>query len=366
VPPLVLLVLFVLSAIITTGCADAVGGDSERPQNVLEPAGRMAEMSDRAWAILFPAAAIVLIVVVVALVYAMIRYRDRGDGTLPAQVSEHRYATAIWVIATVALLALVKIWTHVAAGEVVGYEADGDPLNVRVVAKQYWWEFEYTDREMRGIITANELHIPVGREVQLTMESLAAGIPDAGAGRNDGSVLDGVIHSFWVPRLSGKLDIIPGSVRQLVIEADEPGEYPGQCGEFCGLSHANMRLRVVAQEPAEFESWIEQQRQPVVMGREGLAAAGETLFERMACIECHAIRGYESEGLRADLRVGPDLTHFASRATFAGGIFAVDDDDALAEWLRDPPAMKPGAQMPDLGLSDREITALIAYLRTLE
>jgi cytochrome c oxidase subunit II len=342
-------VTWLLLLVALTGCG--VAGDTpDRQQSVLEPAGPMAELSDRAWAILFPAAAVVF-----------------GDDTMPAQVSEHRYATAIWLVATVALLGVVKVTTYVAGGEVVGYAADRDALDVRVVARQYWWEFEYTDRELRGIITANELHIPVGREVRLTMESLAAGFPDLGAGRNEGAALDGVIHSFWVPRLSGKLDIIPGSVRELVIQADEPGEYPGQCAEFCGLSHANMRLKVIAQEPSEFDTWAEQQRQPVEMGgREGLAAAGETLFEQMACIECHAIRGYEAEGMRASLRIGPDLTHFASRTTFGGGIFDVDDDEALADWLRDPPDMKPGAQMPDLGLSDREINALIAYLRTLE
>ena len=327
----------------------------------------MAEVSDRAWRILFPATLFVLVFVTVALVYVLVRYRDRGQDSLPEQISERRGWTATWVAATIALLAVVKISTSVVAGEVVGYTADDDALDVRVVAKQYWWEFEYTDRETLGVVTANELHIPVGREVRLTMESLAAGIPDAGRGRNEGPVLDGVIHSFWVPRLSGKLDVIPGSTREFVIEAPEPGVYLGQCAEFCGLAHAQMRFRVVAQEPDEFAAWIEAQKEPAVIPEEGLAAAGATLFDQLACIECHVVRGYVGdEGLVADIRIGPDLTHFNTRSVFAGGIFDVDDDEALTAWLRDPPAMKPGAQMPNLGLTDREINALVAFLRTLD
>jgi cytochrome c oxidase subunit II len=327
----------------------------------------MAEISDRAWGILFPAATVVFILVAIATVVMIVRYRDRGGEGLPPQIAEHRYATAVWLVITVALLGVVKVGTYAVAGEVVGYEAANDAMEVRVVAKQYWWEFEYLDREAQGVTTANELHIPVGQEVKLSMESLAAGVPDAGPREgNEGDVLDGVIHSFWVPKLSGKLDIVPGSVRELVIEAEEPGTYLGQCAEFCGLSHANMRFQVVAQDPGEFQEWLEHQQQPAEVGLEGLEGAGEGIFGQ-ACVECHAIRGLETEdGLEANVRVGPDLTHFNSRSTFAGGMFEVGDDEALAEWLSDPSAVKPGAQMPDLDLSSRDINALIAFLRTLD
>jgi cytochrome c oxidase subunit II len=355
--------------LLLSGCRVAIGGDTDaRPQSVLEPAGPVAEIQDRAWGILFPVATVVLVLVAGALAWLMWRYRDRGGEGFPTQTADHRVATKAWLAGTIVLLGAVKISTYMTAGEAVGFEPRDDALDVRVVAKQYWWEFEYTDRVYVGLKTANELHIPTGRDIAITMESLAADIPDAGAGNNEGAVLDGVIHSFWVPKLGGKLDVIPGTTRTMVIHADEPGIYPGQCAEFCGLAHAQMRFTVHAHAPEDFEAWVEQQTEPFDLeALDGVAVAGSEVFVRRACIECHSIRGFTADdGFVADLRVGPDLTKFNSRETFAGGAFEVSDDEQLADWIRDPAAVKRGAQMPTLGLSEREISTLIAFLRSLE
>jgi len=357
-------------ALLLAGCGINIGGDTEaRPQSVLEPAGPIAELQDRAWGILFPVAAVVLILVTIALAWLIWRYREpAGDESIPVQVADNRAATRTWLIATIALLGVVKVSTYMVAGEAVGFEPSNDAVEVRVIAKQYWWEFEYTDRQYVGLTTANELHIPAGQDIALTLESMAAHLPDEGAGNNQGAALDGVIHSFWVPGLGGKLDVIPGTTRSMVIHADEPGVYPGQCAEFCGLAHANMRFTVHAHDPGDFDQWVEEQTQPYDPDNlDGVAVAGSEVFSQRACIECHAVRGLTTtDGFDADLRVGPDLTKFNTRETFAGGTLDVSDDELLAEWLDNPSAVKPGAQMPDLDLSSRDIETLIAFLRTLE
>jgi cytochrome c oxidase subunit 2 len=177
-----------------------------------------------------------------------------------------------------------------------------------------------------------------------------------------------VIHSFWIPRLAGKQDLEPGRMNHLTIEASEAGTYLGQCAEYCGFSHANMRLRVMAQAPTDFEAWTAAQAQPATTPIAGsMAAAGMDLFQNgrfasgLQCTGCHTINGLEG----ASGIVGPNLTHFADRTTFAGATFA-DTSENLDGWLHDPPALKPGADMPNLGLSQAQIDELIAYLESLK
>jgi cytochrome c oxidase subunit 2 len=218
-----------------------------------------------------------------------------------------------------------------------------DVVQVQVIGHQWWWEFKYPQYK---ITTANELHIPAGKQVAIKMTSTD------------------VIHSFWPPKLAGKVDVIPGRTNHMVIQAYEPGNFYGQCAEFCGLSHANMRLRVIAQTPADFQKWVDDETTPAAIPSEGDAAAGAQLFRQKGCAGCHTVDGY-SAGL-----VGPNLTHFDSRARFAGYIFD-NNDEMLRKWLRNPPAMKPmnpnkGLGMPNLHLSEDEITKLIAYLDSLK
>ena len=347
--------------LLVTGCAEQT-----LPQNYLDPAGRVAREQDRLWNLVFPISVGVFVLVETALIYFVIRYRKRGDD-IPQQVAGNTKLEIIWTIIPAVILAGVAIPTVQTLFDLA--EVPDDPLEVRVLGKQYWWEFEYLGDEGQSVVTATDLHIPAGRPVYLHMQSLSAVLGDPGAEEIDvkfGDINAGVVHSFWVPRLAGKQDVVPNHTRYLTIEADEPGSYEGQCAEFCGLSHSRMRLNVIAHEPEDFQAWLDDQAEPAAEPTSELAQQGAELFASQQCIACHAIEGYESEdGQVAEQRVGPNLTHFASRSQMAGGIIDVTEEN-IAEWLEDPQEIKAGAQMPDLGLDADQIAALTAYLQTLE
>jgi cytochrome c oxidase subunit 2 len=353
-----------LLGLLLAGC-----GVRELPQSALNPAGPVADSQDQLWNLVFWIAVGVFVLVQGLILYAVFRFRDRGGDEIPKQVAGNTRLEIIWTIIPAVILIGIAVPTVRTIFDLAEPPAE-DALDVRIIGKQYWWAFEYLGEEGQGVITANELHIPVGREVALDMQSLSATLPDPGPDADvvvGEPVSNGVIHSFWVPRLAGKQDVVPGHTRRLMIEADEPGVYPGQCAEFCGLSHARMRFEVIAHEPAEFEQWLDDQAQPAAAASGGQAAQGQELFQSQQCITCHAIDGYEAAaGAPAEVRIGPNLTHFASRRKFAGGIFDVDDRAQLEAWLRNPQAVKAGSQMPNLGLSDEQINALTDYLYTLE
>ena len=349
---LVKVALFAVAVLVLAGCAGA-----DLPQDTLAPEGPIARAQDGLWDKVFWVATAVFVIVEVALVFVLVRFRARPTDTeLPTQTHGNSKLEVLWTIIPALILAVIAVPTVQLIFELAAEPADA--LQVRVIAKQYWWEFEYTGEEGKGVITANELVIPVNRPVNLTMES---------QGQQPGDNLKdpGVIHSFWVPKLAGKQDVVPGHTRTLTLEAEKAGvSYSGQCAEFCGLSHANMRLAVIAKEPGEFETWLDQQAAPPAAPT-GDAAAGAELFAQRQCVACHAITGRDD----AVARVGPNLTNFAQRKQFAG--YMIENDIAgdaanVSAWLRDPQAVKPGAQMPNLGLSDDEIANLVAYLRTLE
>jgi cytochrome c oxidase subunit 2 len=310
----------------------------------------------------------VFILVQGLILWAVFRYRDRGGDDIPKQIAGNTRLELLWTVIPALILVGIAVPTVGTIFE-LSTEPGDEALDVRVVGKQYWWEFEYLDEDTQGVVTANELHIPAGRPVFLQMQSLSAVQPDPGldaAPEISQPVSAGVIHSFWVPRLAGKQDVVPGHTRRMTIQADEPGRYPGQCAEFCGLSHARMRFEVVAHDPAEFEAWVAAQAEPAQTPDDQLALEGEALFEEATCIACHAIDGYEeSTGSAAAVRIGPDLTHFASRDAFAGGVIE-NNEENLKAWLANPQQVKPGAQMPNLGLADGDIDALTAYLQSLE
>jgi cytochrome c oxidase subunit 2 len=364
--------LAVLLLLLLGGCA--IGGDTgEIPQNALDPApGTVAQELDELWNLVFPIAVGVFVLVQGLILFAVLRFRSqRGPGDeaepLPKQVAGNTRLEITWTIIPAVILVIIAVPTVRTIFSVAG--SSEDAMNVRVIAKQYWWEFEYEDPEQQGVVTATQLHIPTGREVQLDMQSVSPTVsydPEQvpeGEVQPVGDVGLGVIHSFWVPRLNGKFDVVPGHTREMKLETDEPGTYLGQCAEFCGLSHANMKFSVVAQEPEEFDAWIEEQAAEAELQESGLAAEGQELYVSATCVACHAIEGHPQN---AGARVGPTLTHFNSRETFAGGILDVQSDDQLRAWLRDPQDEKPGAQMPDLNLSEEQIDALVAYLRTLD
>jgi cytochrome c oxidase subunit 2 len=219
-----------------------------------------------------------------------------------------------------------------------------EPAALRVVGHQWWWEVHYRIGDLpEWVTTANEIHVPAGRPVEADLESAD------------------VIHSFWVPRLHGKVDLIPGQVNRIRLEAERPGTYPGECAELCGMQHAHMRLTVIADEPAAFDAWLAHQRSQAAQPSGEQAQRGAQLFRERACVLCHTIRG-----TGALATVGPDLTHLASRTTLAAGSLP-NDLANLHAWVIDAPSLKPGVRMPALTqFRGRDLRALVAYLDQLE
>ena len=334
------LVLLLVVAVLVVGCA------SNAPQDTLDPAGPNADKELGLFQLVFWVAVAVFVLVQGLVIVAVVRFRrrDGDDDKEPVQVHGNTRLELGWTITPALILLVLAIPSVATIFELA--RTPKDPLNVTIVARQFWWEYRYTDKET-SFNTANELHIPTGRSVRI--------VEDGTLGNSD------VIHSWWVPKLSGKTDNIPGRINKLSLKADEPGTYLGQCAEFCGLSHANMRLRVIAESPADFARWVTAQKQagPPKPSDDSPAGQGRLLFEAKGCSGCHTVTGF-SRG-----KVGPDLTHVYSRQTFAGAMFDMNVDN-LRRWLRDPPGEKPGARMPNLNLSPQEITQLIAYLQTLE
>lgn len=294
--------------------------------SVLDPQGpAAASVSDLAW-LLFIGGGAILIVVVAAAAVAL-----WGGHALRARLASERFVVAAGIAFPVAALSALLVHLYV-AGHSLG-ASTSPALRVEVVGEQWWWRVRYLDAAGgRAFETANEIRIPAGVPVELTLTSAD------------------VIHSFWVPGLAGKIDMIPGRANRLVIVASSDGVFRGQCAEFCGGPHALMALHVVAQQAGEFEAWRDAQRRP--------AGSADGLFVER-CGACHTIRGSAAAGTRA-----PDLTHVASRLYLAAGTLA-NTPDGLARWLADSQHAKPGNLMPAMRLSDAELRSLAAYVSTL-
>jgi cytochrome c oxidase subunit 2 len=301
-------------------------------------AGEIASLT-RALTIL---GAIVFVVFVVALGYALLRRRDQRE-PLNAHTDPQAVRAILISGALVPAIVLVPllIWTMRTIRTL--HPDDAVPgLVIDVVGRQWWWEVRYRDSlPDRSFTTANEIHIPVGSRVELRLTS-----PD-------------VIHSFWVPSLQGKTDHIPGKENVMWIAAERPGLYQGQCAEFCGTQHANMGLLVVAQEPSEFAAWMAAQRQPAAEPSDSLAEQGRAQFLASGCALCHAVRGTPAGG-----NAGPDLTHLMSRRTIAAGRLT-NTPQHLAGWMADPQAYKAGTRMPAVPLSSESFRLIHHYLRQL-
>jgi cytochrome c oxidase subunit II len=316
----------------------------DAPQDALKPDGPIARKQDHLWDLTFGIATVIFFVVIGLILFALFRFRARSDDDAPKQVHGNPRLEVTLTILPALLLAVVAVPT---VGTIfdLAKKPSGDPLEVTVHGKLWWWELEYPKQDLR---TANEMHIPAGRPIYLSLQS------------------DNVIHSWWIPKLAGKRDVVPGRTNHMTIQADHPGTYMGQCAEFCGLSHANMRMRVIAQTPEDFDAWVTAQKADARSDQTGLAKAGRNLFlnrpdATQQCAGCHTVEGLEG----ATGRVGPNLTHVSSRTTFAGGIFKRTPAN-LARWLRNPPGQKPGSKMPNLNLTEEEIQRLVAYLESLK
>jgi len=254
-----------------------------------------------------------------------------------------RAATA-WIVGLgvgvpVVLLSVLFVWADIFVINSTAAPKRGTTrLTVDVIGHQWWWEARYPGS---GVVTANEIHIPAGTRVRAVVTT------------------DDVIHSFWVPELNRKIDMIPGRRSSILLDAEHPGVYRGQCAEFCGLQHANMSFLVYADPPARFRAWLDRERKPAASAGADLAQQGERALIAGPCAQCHQIRGTSADG-----QVGPDLTHVASRSTLAAATIP-NTPDELTRWISDPQHVKPGNRMPDVPLSPGELRAIVAYLRTL-
>jgi cytochrome c oxidase subunit II len=280
----------------------------------------------------------ILVLVIVLIFYAIIRYRDRPGAPEPIQSFGWQKLELVWT--AVPLLCLVVLTACVAWTMHVG-----DPPNenyspdIRIVGHQWWWEIDYLKS---GAIAANEIHIPVGKRLLLELRSAD------------------VIHDFWAPQLARKMDVVPGHPNRMWLEADSPAMYLGACAEFCGNEHAWMRFQVVAQPENQFNDWVQAQLAVPVKVTSGDALRGAQLFSDRTCANCHTVMGTQ-----ANQRIGPDLSHLASRRMIAAGA-AENTPENLAVWLHDPNTFKPGSNMPNLQLSQDDVRYLVAYLETLK
>jgi cytochrome c oxidase subunit 2 len=267
--------------------------------------------------------------------------RRRDEGRATDERSLTRSVAAATGVTVVILFGL--LFASVATGRAVASLGSAEGLVIDVTGNQWWWDVTYENpTPSLQVKTANELHIPVGRQVRIQLKS------------ND------VIHSFWVPNLHGKMDLIPGRQTAIWLQADRPGVYRGQCAEYCGLQHANMALTVIAEASDDFERWLVAQRQPAPPPASPEQQRGLEVVERGPCAMCHTVVGTSAGG-----RTAPDLTHIATRSTIAAGT-APNTRGYLAGWITDPQHMKPGAKMPSTGLSADELQAVLAYLETLK
>lgn len=353
-------------AVVAAACAP------NATQDTLKPAGPYAEKVDRLFEPVFWFAVVPIFVLVEgALIWFSLRYRRRKGRAagIPPQIHGNTRLEIAWTILPAVILAGVAVPTVATIWDLAAKPTGSTVLDVDVLGHQWWWEFRYPNEQ---IDTANVLHIPVGRPVYLRLCSAGAGYggqPAPNACQSDlplaASLGGAVIHSFWVPQLAGKQDVVPARANTLVLEADHPGVYTGQCAEFCGLSHAYMRFKVVAQTQEDFDQWIRDQQAPAAAPG-GPAAQGAGIFAQ-TCTACHAVNGLkDQQGNDVPGSINaPNLTHLMSRDCFAGCIFDMTTEN-LTKWVDNPPARKPGSLMPDYGLTPDQIRAVVAYLETLK
>jgi cytochrome c oxidase subunit 2 len=286
---------------------------------------------------------IIFVVVFALLIYSVVKFRGRATdaGREPPQVYGSTQIELAWTIIPILIVVVLFLATARVIHAIQDAPEPTAAVDVTVIGHQYWWEFRYPKL---GIVTANELHIPVSDPDHPTPTFLQLLSADTD-------------HSFWVPELAGKTDLIPNHPNRMWMDPERTGIFLGQCAQYCGVQHAKMLLRVSVDGPEEFARWVQAQQKPAV--EDAGAMAGRQVFEHNACMNCHRV-----EGTSADGRFGPDLTHLMSRATIAAGA-AENTHDNLRLWIQNPSAIKPGSLMPAMQLSDADLDAVVSYMETL-
>jgi cytochrome c oxidase subunit II len=311
--------------------------------DIFKPASTPADSIHRLSVFVLIITGLIFLVVFSLLAYAVGKFRHRAseDGREPPQVYGSNQMELAWTVVPVLIVLVLFFATARVIHSIQQAVPPPGTIQVTAIGHQFWWEFRYP---AFGVVTANELHVPVSDPAQRrpTFVTLLSADTD---------------HSFWVPQLSGKTDLIPNRVNSLWMEPHETGMYVGQCAQYCGTQHAKMLLRVYVESPEQFSQWIAAEKQPARSA--DAVAAGRQIFEKTACINCHAVSGTIADG-----RFGPDLTHLMSRETIAAGA-ATNTHENLKLWIHSPDSIKPGSLMPAMNLSDPELEAVTAYLESL-
>ena len=313
------------------------------PTNIFAPASTPAQsIFDLSMFVLMVTAAIFLVVFGL-LAYAVVKFRKKktSPGREPAQVYGSTQLELAWTVIPILIVVVLFLATARVIASIQNAPRPSNALEVTVIGHQFWWEFRYPSLK---VVTANELHIPVSEQAHPTLTFLTLLSADTD-------------HSFWVPRLGGKTDLIPNHPNSMWMDPREPGLFLGQCAQYCGTQHAKMLLRVYVQTREEFDRWIQEQSQPARTS--STVSEGQRIFERTACVNCHTVAGTAAKG-----RFGPDLTHLMSRDTIAAGV-APNTPENLRRWIQDPSVFKAGSKMPAMGLSDYELSAMTTYMETL-
>ena len=341
-----------IAVVTLASCGDSTGPKNK--QNALRPAGKYSRQILHLTEPFFWIAVIVGLGVIGGTFFVALRFREKpGEERAVKQVHGNTVLEISWTVIPAVILAVMAVPTVATIFSLAKKPTGPNVVNVTVTARQWWWQFHYDDAG-NGVETANELHIPVGQPISLTLQGPPACSPAP-------CYLNGVIHSFWVPELNGKKDVVPGRKQFLKLEADKPGVYQGQCAEYCGLSHADMRLRVIAQTPADYQAWVQSQKAQKVSVAALEAGVNNTAYQ---CASCHSFKSGVAGA------VAPNLTHLADRTAFAGDKYLLNYDN-LWQWVYDAPSRKPMGKlvqhMPNFSqasMSQAEAQKIACFLLT--
>jgi cytochrome c oxidase subunit II len=311
--------------------------------SIFKPESTPADSSYHLALFVLAITSIIFAIVLTLLVYAVTKFRRRSeDGAEPPQVYGSNQIEIAWTVIPVLIVLVLFMATARVIHAIQDARMPNGATEVTVIGHQYWWEFRYP---ALGIVTANEMHIPVSDPSRPSPTFLKLLSADTD-------------HSFWVPRLAGKTDLIPNRENKMWVDPHNVGVYVGQCSQYCGIQHAKMLLRVYVDSPSQFEQWVQQEKKKAQPS--AAASEGQRIFETTACINCHTVSGTIADG-----QFGPDLTHLMSRDTIASGA-ATNTPENLKTWIQDPDSIKPGSLMPAMKLNDHDLNELTAYLETLQ
>jgi cytochrome c oxidase subunit II len=335
---------FALVCVVFTGRVRQVFGNPDGVTSIFRPLAQPAQEIKETSLLVLAICAVIFLIMFGLLVYSLVRFRHRpGDeASEPPQIYGSNQIELAWTVLPILIVFVLILATSRTIADIQNRKAAPGAVQATVIGHQWWWEIRYPEL---GIVTANELHVPASDQTRRQPTFLKLQSAD-------------VAHSFWVPQLAGKTDLIPNRENRMWIDPTQPGTYLGNCAEYCGMQHARMLIRVIVHPPAEFERWVTEQKRPAV--EEPSAQEGQRVFFANSCVNCHTIRGTSAQGA-----FGPDLTHLMSRQTLASGAGS-NTTETLRAWVRDPQRLKVGCLMPNMQMTDTEVDQIVSYLQTLK